>query len=314
MCFAITIFSLCFDINNARLQRICRPKKQTNFSSSTNSVTSVTSVNSISSNSSTNNDTSGRDPSTPSKPITLNMRVQVLGLKLSTAPTGTVRFVGPTTFAAGMWIGVELDQPVGKNNGSVQGHYYFNCSMNYGIFVKEEYVTPLLQNNSSNGSLKSGSVSFETLPPAPVFANPMLAASVPTKPPISIVAPTPAGLKMKGVASDTPVKPEAIKTQNTSSSAKSSPAKPNSTVILTSNSVSGGETVVGNAGLLKIKLSQLMGLLNQQLEIVEELEAEEKKLGEGVHVSKKIADLHNDVSQLTSQELTLIESFRQRWK
>ena len=41
---------------------------------------------------------------------------------------GTVAYVGTTQFAAGKWIGVVLDEPNGKNNGTVQGKTYFQVS------------------------------------------------------------------------------------------------------------------------------------------------------------------------------------------
>ncbi|VDO41494.1 unnamed protein product, partial [Haemonchus placei] len=48
---------------------------------------------------------------------------------------GVVRFIGETEFAQGIWAGIELEQPLGKNDGSVQGKRYFTCKSPYGVFV-----------------------------------------------------------------------------------------------------------------------------------------------------------------------------------
>ena len=56
---------------------------------------------------------------------------------------GRLRFVGETQFATGEWAGVELDEPAGKNDGSVLGQRYFYCPKNYGIFVPASRVKRL---------------------------------------------------------------------------------------------------------------------------------------------------------------------------
>ncbi|XP_012549429.2 restin homolog isoform X3 [Bombyx mori] len=48
---------------------------------------------------------------------------------------GILRFVGPTDFAPGIWAGVELDDPLGKNDGSVDGKRYFDCAPRFGLFA-----------------------------------------------------------------------------------------------------------------------------------------------------------------------------------
>ncbi|XP_036358339.1 kinesin-like protein KIF13A isoform X8 [Octopus sinensis] len=51
---------------------------------------------------------------------------------------GVVQFIGTVHFASGIWIGVELDNPEGKNDGSVNGSRYFKCRSKHGIFVRHD--------------------------------------------------------------------------------------------------------------------------------------------------------------------------------
>ncbi|XP_018341862.1 PREDICTED: dynactin subunit 1 isoform X1 [Trachymyrmex septentrionalis] len=50
---------------------------------------------------------------------------------------GVIAYIGYPTFASGKWIGVILDEPKGKNNGSVKGQMYFKCAENHGMFARQ---------------------------------------------------------------------------------------------------------------------------------------------------------------------------------
>jgi len=43
---------------------------------------------------------------------------------------GKVAYVGATDFEPGTWVGIVLDKPEGKNNGTVKGREYFKVTFN----------------------------------------------------------------------------------------------------------------------------------------------------------------------------------------
>lgn len=58
---------------------------------------------------------------------------------------GVVRFAGTTAFQPGpTWIGIELYEANGKNNGTIQGVTYFNCKPKFGVFVRLSQVKEIL--------------------------------------------------------------------------------------------------------------------------------------------------------------------------
>lgn len=141
---------------------------------------------------------------------------------------GTVRFIGSTYFASGIWVGVELTAPLGKNNGSVQGHSYFECPMQYGLFLREENVQPISDEKAVSPVSAAGTIS-------------------------------------------------------------SANKKPSS------------------ASILKVKLSQMMELLNKQLEIVEDLEQEEKSSSTTIpRASMKCNMLRDEVFKISCREMELV--------
>lgn len=53
-----------------------------------------------------------------------------------------IRYYGPTAFGPGEWVGMELEKPEGKNDGTVNGIPYFQCPAGCGLFVKANILKP----------------------------------------------------------------------------------------------------------------------------------------------------------------------------
>ncbi|NXD95874.1 CLIP4 protein, partial [Chaetorhynchus papuensis] len=83
--------------------------------------------------------------------LKLGDRVVIAGQKV-----GTLRFCGTTEFASGQWAGVELDEPEGKNNGSVGKVQYFKCAPKRGIFAPLSKISKASDHKKS--SVRSSSV------------------------------------------------------------------------------------------------------------------------------------------------------------
>lgn len=65
---------------------------------------------------------------------------------------GYVQFIGGTQFAPGQWAGIVLDEPIGKNDGSVTGVRYFQCEDGRGIFTRPSKLSKTaLPEKEANG-------------------------------------------------------------------------------------------------------------------------------------------------------------------
>ena len=59
------------------------------------------------------------------------------------AGAGTVLFVGTVHFMADVWVGVALDEPHGKNDGTIKDVRYFTCPPDHGLLVRPSALTRL---------------------------------------------------------------------------------------------------------------------------------------------------------------------------
>ncbi|KAK6071416.1 CAP-Gly domain-containing protein [Seiridium cupressi] len=119
-----------------------------------------------------------------------------------------VKFVGPASFAPGEWIGLELEDDSGKNDGSVQGVRYFDCEMGRGMFVKPPVVTVIREAPAPKpkpAAARTGRTSVVTGRPSSIGTDPTAARRM------SLNAPSPSPVRSRPSSiamSRSPTRPE----------------------------------------------------------------------------------------------------------
>ena len=106
------------------------------------------------------------------------------------APTHPPTHVAPTSgveFATGKWFGIELDKPVGKNNGTLKGVEYFTCPKKHGMFTRTANIKLLEAGDDAPPPAKD-KVKSPTKKPAAVATTPVKAKT--TKPKTAVAKPT----------------------------------------------------------------------------------------------------------------------------
>lgn len=102
------------------------------------------------------------------KPVKVGSLVEVIGK----GQRGTVAYIGATLFASGKWVGVILDEPKGKNDGTVQGKRYFTCEENRGIFVRQSQIQLIDDGGSSATSPETPDSGVSKLPKKEIQETP----------------------------------------------------------------------------------------------------------------------------------------------
>ncbi|KAL1579584.1 cap-gly domain-containing protein [Candida albicans] len=76
------------------------------------------------------------------KTMSIGSRCRLINIE-NNERRGIIRFIGkimPLDNGENDWVGIEFDEPVGKNNGSIDGVKIFECKPNHGSFVRPRLV------------------------------------------------------------------------------------------------------------------------------------------------------------------------------
>lgn len=83
-------------------------------------------------------------------------------IQLNDNRTGLIRFLGETAFKEGDWVGIDLDEPLGKNDGSVAGERYFDCETQHGVFARATGIAIILEEPTPKPTTKAAALRTKT--------------------------------------------------------------------------------------------------------------------------------------------------------
>lgn len=88
---------------------------------------------------------------------------------------GYIQFLGETQFAPGQWAGIVLDEPIGKNDGSVAGVRYFQSEPLRGIFTRPSKLSRTEGEANGTTTAPASPTPSTAAPPAAPPATPAAA-------------------------------------------------------------------------------------------------------------------------------------------
>ena len=114
-------------------------------------------------------------------------------VKLQDGRVATVRYLGDAHFAAGDWVGLELETATGKNNGEVHGESYFDCKPLYGMFVRPAAIRAFGQSstNTNGGVQGNGQAQKPPKPAATALKRQSIVGSLASRSALNAASPTP---------------------------------------------------------------------------------------------------------------------------
>ncbi|OHT07804.1 hypothetical protein TRFO_23835 [Tritrichomonas foetus] len=97
---------------------------------------------------------------------------------------GVVKYVGDFHEGEGTYVGIELEKPKGRNNGTIKGKKYFECPEGHGLFLKIEDITRLCKIVSKPLAVSRSTDKFESLSHGPLLKESRSSSEFEVKTPV----------------------------------------------------------------------------------------------------------------------------------